>query len=152
MKNVVNELRKIVDTFAEKITAMPDSEFSAKPFPNKWSKKEVLGHLIDSSQNNLRRFICGQYEAEPPKISYQQDFWVASNNYQAMSKSEVILLWRLMNHRICEVLSNMPPDNYLKECDTGTLRSLGWLAEDYNKHLKHHLNQIIPASFDIHYT
>jgi hypothetical protein len=152
MKNAVDDLRKIVDTFTEKITTIPEGEFSAKPLPGKWSKKEVLGHLIDSAQNNLRRFICGQYEAEPPRIFYHQDFWVTSNNYQAMPKDEVIQLWRLINLRICEVLNNMPERNYLKECDTGSLHTLAWLAEDYNKHLKHHINQIISGSFDVHYT
>jgi hypothetical protein len=69
-----------------------------------------------------------------------------------MPKNEVIQLWRLINLRIGEVLSNMPEKNYSKECDTGTLHTLAWLAEDYNKHLRHHLNQIISGSFDVHYT
>jgi hypothetical protein len=151
MKTVIRELQVIVDDFAPKITAIADSEFTAKPLAGKWSKKEVIGHLIDSAQNNLRRFICGQYESEPPKIVYQQDFWVASNQYQNMEKEDVIQLWKLMNIRICAVLQSMPPSNYDKQCDTGTLRTLKWLAEDYIKHLKHHLNQVIAGSFDIVY-
>ena len=61
MKNVTLELRDIVSAFTAKISAIPEKEFSAKPLANKWSQKEVLGHLIDSAQNNLRRFITGQY-------------------------------------------------------------------------------------------
>ena len=151
MKKVTTELREIVTEFTTKIGAISAAEFSAKPLANKWSKKEVLGHLTDSAQNNLRRFICGQYEVEPPKITYQQDFWVASNNYQAMQKEEIIELWRLMNLRICAVLENMPENLYSKECDTGSLHTLAWIAEDYVKHLKHHLNQIIFESFDVIY-
>lgn len=151
MENATRELREVVIEFSKKTSAISDSEFSAKPLENKWSKKEVLGHLIDSAQNNLRRFISGQYESEPPKIVYQQDFWVSSNNYQAMPKDDLIQLWRLMNLRICAVLENMPEANYSRQCDTGSLRTLSWLAEDYVKHLKHHLNQVISGSFDIVY-
>ncbi len=151
MENAIRELREVVIEFSKKTSAISDSEFSAKPLENKWSKKEVLGHLIDSAQNNLRRFMCGQYESEPPKIAYQQDFWVSSNNYQAMPKDDLIQLWRLMNLRICAVLENMPEANYSRQCDTGSLRTLSWLAEDYVKHLKHHLNQVISGSFDIVY-
>lgn len=151
MKNVIRELGEVVMEFSKKTSTISDPEFSAKPLANKWSKKEVLGHLIDSAQNNLRRFICGQYESEPPKIVYQQDFWVSSNDYQAMPKEDVIQLWRLMNLRICAVLENMPEANYSSQCDMGSLRTLSWLAEDYVKHLKHHLNQIISGSFDIVY-
>jgi hemerythrin-like domain-containing protein len=154
MKNISNELSQIVSDFSTKIAHIPDEQFSAKPKPEKWSKKEVLGHLIDSANNNLRRFICGQYEPSP-KIIYQQDFWVAANNYQHVQKENVIQLWKLLNVQICEVLQSMPSENANRPCDTGRdniqPRSIQWLAEDYVKHLKHHLNQIIPNSFNITY-
>ena len=154
MKNTAKELSKITDEFSIKINNIPDQLFSAKPNPTKWSKKEVLGHLIDSASNNKRRFICGQYE-EAPKIIYQQDFWVAANNYQNMEKGNVIQLWRLINSQICEVLRTMPEQNGNLMCDTGRdkvqLHSIAWLAEDYVKHLKHHLNQVLPGSFAISY-
>ena len=152
MKHLTAELRHIVGVWVEKTSAMPDDIFSEKPFPDKWSKKEVLGHLVDSGQNNLRRFICGQYEETPPKITYQQDFWVRASGYQSMQKADVILLWRLVNMQICAVLDNMPKENYGRQCDTGTLHSLEWLATDYVKHMKHHLNQIISGSYDVIYT
>lgn len=151
MKEVIRELNEIVSDYSLKIKAIPDREFSAKPVPHKWSKKEVVGHLIDSAHNNLRRFICGQYEPEPPFIAYQQDFWVESNSYQQMDRQEVIELWQLMNRRICSVLENMPEENYGKQCNTGSLHSLQWLAADYVKHMKHHINQIISGSFDVIY-
>jgi hypothetical protein len=156
MKNTVLELDQIISQFKEKISAISNAEFSAKPLPNKWSKKEVLGHLIDSAHNNLRRFICGQYETTPSKIAYDQDFWVAANDYQHATKEDVILLWVLMNKQISSVLFQMSESDYKKVADTGKaevkLYSLQFLAEDYVRHLKHHLNQIIPKSFDIVYS
>ncbi len=156
MKNVIQELHTLMAEYSAKFNAINDSEFSRKPLPNKWSKKEVVGHLIDSAQNNLRRFIVAQYEPEPPKIVYDQDFWVNANDYQRMSKEDVISLWKLVNERICDVLRTMPQGNYVKECNTGKtevqLNTLQWLAEDYIKHMKHHLNQVIPGSFNIVYT
>lgn len=155
MKSTVIELLKILDEFEKKISAISDFDFAAKPLPSKWSKKEVLGHLIDSAQNNLRRFIVGQYETTPPKITYEQDFWVDASGYQQMKKGDVIALWKLINQRIAAVLENMPKENYSKPADTGKteiqLHELEWLAADYVKHMKHHLNQIIPNSFDIVY-
>ena len=155
MEKTIKELQQIIDAYSQKISAIPEAEFSNKYAPNKWSKKEVLGHLTDSAQNNLRRFICGQYDTTPSKIVYEQDFWVNANNYQGKESSDVILLWRLINGQICSVLRTMPTANYTRSCDTGKkgeqLHSLQWLAEDYVKHLKHHLNQIIPGSYDIIY-
>jgi hypothetical protein len=155
MKHTAAEIQEIVNRFRQEISALPEAEFSARPLPNKWSKKEVLGHLTDSAQNNLRRFICGQYEAKHSKIVYQQDFWVSANNYHEKKSSDVIELWRLVNDQICSVLQAMPVANYSRSVDTGhdeeQLHTLQWLAEDYVRHLKHHLSQIIPGSYNIVY-
>ena len=156
MQATIDQLENIINQYWPLLKELDEAEASYKPLPNKWSKKEVLGQLIDSAQNNLRRFICGQYETSPPKIVYDQDHWVNANAYQHMDTKEVIALWILINSRIAAVLKQMPSNSYAKECDTGknsvSLHSLEWLADDYVKHLKHHLNQIIPNSFDIVYT
>lgn len=151
MKAAIHELRDVVNDYVKKFNAISDGDFSVKPLPHKWSRKEVVGHLIDSAQNNLRRFICAQYESQPPFIVYQQDFWVSSNQYQSMDRRDIVELWRLMNLRICAVLESMPAENYSRESNTGTLHTLEWLAADYVKHMKHHINQIIPDSFDVIY-
>jgi hypothetical protein len=155
MESLSLELRQLVKDFSRRFDSLSENEFSYKPLPNKWSKKEVLGHLIDSAHNNLRRFVTSQYETTPPKIFYDQDFWVKANAYQTAPKESIIILWRSMNERIADVWLAMPKENYLKECDTGKqstqLHSISWLAEDYIKHMKHHLNQIFEGSFNVLY-
>jgi len=151
MNQTVQELNAILTEYVTRISAIPEAEFSAKPNPRKWSKKEVLGHLIDSAQNNLRSFICGQYEPMPSKIVYDQDFWVASNGYQEMKKDDIVQLWKLINERIAAVLTRMPVENRTRMSETSKLYTLEWLAADYVKHMKHHLNQILAGSFDIVY-
>ncbi len=150
MKPVIDELEGLVKDFTVKLNSISEDDFSSKPSATKWSRKEVLGHLIDSGENNLRRCICGQYETPPPRIKYDQDFWVVANGYQQMAATDVIHNWRMVNTKICHVLRQMPVENYHKTCDfgDGKLLTLQWLAIDYVKHMKHHLNQIIPKSFD----
>jgi hypothetical protein len=155
MKNTIEELSIITEEFAKKMEAIVDEEFSFKPNPNKWSKKEVLGHLIDSAHNNTRRFIAGQYDNIPSKIVYDPDLWVTLNNYQQADGKEIISLWALANKRIVAILRAMPQSRYSNQVDTGknapSLHTLEFLAADYVKHLKHHLNQIIANSFDVTY-
>jgi hypothetical protein len=154
MQHITNELEQIIEDFSTKLRAISDKEFSSKPAANKWSKKEVIGHLIDSAENNLRRFIVGQYDGQA-HIVYDQDFWVLANGYQDMNQEEIIQLWKLINGRITAVLRNMPEENFRKQLNTGKttadVHSLEWLAADYVKHLKHHLNQVLARSFDIVY-
>ena len=154
MKPIAARLLTIVDEFAIKFQQIEPSIFDDKINPEKWSKKEIVGHLIDSAHNNLRRFIVGQYQTHD-KIIYQQDFWVAANNYQKMTQSTIIALWQLLNQRIVAVLEEMPSGYSTNVIDTGketiNTHTLLWLAEDYIQHLQHHVNQIIPGSFDVNY-
>ena len=150
MDAVATELLQLVHAFADRLREIPEHDFSHKPLPTRWSKKEILGHLCDSAHNNLRRFICAQYENIPPNIVYDQDQWVALQDYQHVPQEELIVFWKLLNKRIAHLISTVPPQRYALTCNTGkntpALHSLEWLASDYIRHLKHHLNQIFPGA------
>ena len=156
IEKLTTELHEIITSISIRIKEINTNDFNANanPNPTKWSKKEVRGHLIDSAHNNLRRFVVGQYEQQP-NIVYDQDYWVSANDYQHMNDVDVIMLWQLLNERIIVVLKNMPMENCNRTCDTGkispSIYTIEWLAADYVKHLKHHLNQIIAGSFNIIY-
>jgi hypothetical protein len=145
MKEIVSRLNKIIDTYSTKLNSISDQAFESKPLPDKWSKKEILGHLVDSAQNNIRRFIVVQYE-NSPLIDYQQNQWVSLGHYQEYDQKNMIQLWVLLNKHICHILGYIIPEMYMRNCRTGSPEehNLQWLAHDYVRHLIHHLNQIVP--------
>ena len=142
MEKIILELQSIVTNYGEQLNHLSEDKWMYRPSPTKWSNKEVLGHLIDSAQTNIRRFIIAQYE-DTPKIVYAQDYWVAAANYQHYVTHDLVQLWLLLNKHICQVLKNIPDDVQGKLCDTGEIHSIKWLAADYNKHLLHHLHQVL---------
>jgi len=142
MESITFELNTIIDKHLSSLRSISDDEYNSKPSPAKWSKKEILGHLIDSAQNNIRRFIIAQYEYRP-KITYNQDKWVALSNYQGYDLNNLIQLWYFMNKHICEILRSMPPAMAERESETEELHTIKWLAKDYIKHLLHHLHQVL---------
>jgi hypothetical protein len=142
MKLVASGLETIINRHLNSLKEIPEKEFSHKPLPDKWSKKEILGHLVDSAQNNIRRFVCAQYE-ENPKITYAQDKWVAIANYQEYNSQNLVQLWWLLNKHICQLLRNMTDEMARRQSQTEDLHNLEWLAKDYVKHLLHHLHQVL---------
>ena len=142
MEKSILQLQSIIDNYGNQLDVLNEAEWMDKPNPAKWSRKEVLGHLIDSAQNNIRRFIVAQYE-DKPKIVYAQDLWVTAANYHNYVINDLVTLWRLLNRHICVVLENIPANAQERLCDTGELRSIEWLASDYNKHLLHHLHHLL---------
>jgi len=145
MKEAAKVIEQTVDQHIKFLSDLTEEVFSAKPIPGKWSPKEIIGHLIDSAQNNIQRFVRGQYE-DTPKIVYSQDDWVRLQAYQQSEKLELIRLWVLINRQLCRILVTMDPANYEKKCNTGKateeLHTLAFLAEDYHVHMVHHLNQL----------
>lgn len=146
MKNIAAELNGIVASHGEALKKISEENSSIPYAPGKWSKKEELGHLIDSAHNNLRRFIVSQTDQEP-HIVYAQDEWVKINAYQAQPMSQLIQLWTLLNLQIAQVLSYTSDAAAQRQCNTGKtkpeLHSVKWLAEDYLKHMRHHLHHIL---------
>ncbi len=98
--------------------------------------------MIDSAENNIRRFIVAQYE-ESPTIIYNQDKWVSVNNYQQWDTQNLIQLWYLLNKQIAGILKNTSDDIAQRTVQSEVLHSIEWLAQDYIKHLKHHLHQVL---------
>lgn len=142
MKSTAAELEKIINRHLSNLKDITEEEYSLKPSPDKWSKKEILGHLIDSAHSNIRRFAVAQYE-DNPFIKYNQDKWVAINNYQHWDISVIINLWYLLNKQVCHILQNTPSAMYQRTSQTEALHTIEWLAIDYVKHLKHHLHVIL---------
>lgn len=142
METIIGLLQKIISDYSPKLYALSEEEFAYKPSPEKWSGKEYLGHLIDSAQNNIRRFVLAWYE-DKPHIVYQQDTWVAAARYQHYPPADLIQLWVLLNKHLVIILKNMPEEMQEKEVLTGNLHTVKWLAADYNRHLLHHLHQVL---------
>jgi hypothetical protein len=141
-----NEILSLVNQAMIDFESITEETWNDKPQPMKWSKKELLGHLVDSATNNIRRLIVGQYE-QGVKIVYHQDEWVLYQNYQGTDIDEVKTLWKLLNHQIGRVIENIPEEKLQNTCDTGkrntALHTLFYFIEDYVVHLKYHLNQIM---------
>jgi hypothetical protein len=49
-----------VSNAAEQLLTMSDADASVARAPGKWSRKEIVGHLIDSAANNHARFVKAQ--------------------------------------------------------------------------------------------
>jgi len=142
MYTTASTLETLIDQYLPQLNRLTEEESFYKPSPLKWSRKEIIGHLIDSAQSNMRRFIVAQYE-ENPLIRYNQDKWVSINNYQHQPLQNIIQLWYLINKQISGVLKNTSLEMAQRTCNAGTIHTIEWLATDYIKHLQHHIHQVL---------
>lgn len=111
----------------------------------KWSKKEILGHLVDSSIHNLIRFTEINY-AEKPYIyrTYNQNDLVKINQYQEMDIEELVQFWLSINKQILRLFKSANEEALQYEIllKDNSIINLRYLMTDFVEHLEHHINQI----------
>lgn len=123
-------------------------DYSFKSSPDKWSKNEIMGHLIDSAINNLRRFTESQFSEEPYLvIAYNQDELVKVNKYQKRKFEDLLKLWCQLNKQIAFFLKDISEEQLKVKVNLYDLSicDLEFLIEDYITHMKHHLKQIFES-------
>ncbi|UXP32483.1 DinB family protein [Reichenbachiella agarivorans] len=146
MEELIMRLEKLLKLGMEFISTSNESELAQKTNPSKWSKKEILGHLVDSGINNLQRFTEIQFEEKPFKIrKYNQEELVIANDYQHADIEVIANLWLSINHQIKNVISQQDETtlSYPIELGKNNICDLRFLMVDYVDHLEHHLNQIV---------
>ena len=146
MTETTNKLEQLLKSGLEYLSQSSESEMSQKVSAEKWSKKEISGHLIDSGINNLQRFTEIQFEDKPYIIrKYKQNELVKVNDYQNTKTNEIVEFWLSINNRIKNLIELQTEKtlNYKIELEKENITDLRFLMKDYVDHLEHHLNQIM---------
>ena len=146
MNKLLTEFSAILQSAPKRLVDVDDSRAEQKPPSGGWSKKEILGHLIDSASNNHQRFVRGQLNPRLEFPEYQQDSWVAAQSYATAPWPDLVNLWLLYNRHLLHLLRHMPEAAWSHQISVGgkTPVAMSAVAEDYLRHLNHHLNQILP--------
>ncbi|MGA7160272.1 MAG: DinB family protein [Bacteroidota bacterium] len=145
MKKTIDEFKLLIEQASISLTRISESESKSKSAPDKWSKKEILGHLIDSAANNHQRFVRAQLSANLKLPGYEQQAWVGAQQYQNESWANLFQFWKSYNLHLLHIISLIPERVLGNYCSIGSDEpvTLEFLIQDYVAHLRHHLEQIL---------
>ncbi len=109
-----------------------------------WTRKQVLGHLIDSAINNHVRFVMAALDGEYTGPAYHAQGWVTMHDYANMLWSELLDLWKAHNSLLARVVRQIAEENLTAECRIGSDKpvTLRYVIEDYLHHLEEHISEI----------
>ena len=151
----LRDFRRTLDAARTRLTGLSDAEAGRPTAPGKWSRKEIIGHLIDSAANNHARFVRAQSTDDLLFEGYDQEAWVRAQRYNERRWIDLIQLWHAYNQHLADVMERADPDALTRArarhsldriafqpLDPSTPATLAYVMRDYVAHLKHHLNQI----------
>lgn len=136
-------VRAEVDRASAVFRRWNEADVSASPGVGRWSRKEILGHLIDSAANNHQRVVRGQLSSSVV-LGYDQVAWVQANAYRRRVWSELVELWVALNRHLAHAVEGVSAARLGTPCAAGDEepKPLEWWIRDYVRHLRHHVAQI----------
>lgn len=145
MKDISEELNNIIETVEPQLHRFDDVDTGVKSTPDDWSKKEILGHLIDSAANNHQRFVRAVYNVADRFPTYKQTKWIEIQRYNEIPWEALIAFWVAYNRHLSHVIRCIPIDAEAALCNIGMEEpaSLNYIAKDYLCHMRHHLKDIL---------
>jgi len=144
MKSLSTKLLTLIDA-AHPVLTQVDEPTSTQPIlKGGWSRKQLLGHLIDSASNNHQRFVRASLQESLNFPGYDQNGNVRAQHFQAADWPQLIALWSAYNRFLAHVIAHLPAAKLSTTCRIGADNpvTLEFLATDYVSHLAHHLNQM----------
>jgi len=143
-EKIADGIRKTVADFTVRFENLDEGTASQKPYPDKWSRKEILGHLLDSASNNHQRFVRAQYLKDTNFLSYEQETWVKIQTYHSRSWKDLLDFWKSYNLHLAHVIETIPTESLGVSGTVGSYGqvTIGYLIVDYLGHMQHHLRQI----------
>jgi hypothetical protein len=145
MKDIARQLQSIIETVEPQLSRMNPDELGFKPGPLEWSKKEILGHLIDSAANNHQRFVRAVNKVAVEFPAYDQNEWVRIQRHNERPWASLVALWSAYNIHLSHVIECIPEDAESSPCNIGRENPapLSFVIKDYLRHLRHHLKDIL---------
>ena len=145
MQETLTRFEAVIRSAYGRLAQVSEGDSDAQPEGMRWSRKQILGHLIDSASNNHQRFVRSQLAEQIQFPGYEQDAWVAAQAYAERPWGELVLLWRAFNLHVLHVARHVPAQKLGNRCLVGDDEpiTLGDHIKDYVDHLEHHLGQIL---------
>jgi hypothetical protein len=144
MREIAAELAGVVERSAPALREIGDLDASAPALPGGWSRKQVIGHLIDSASNNHQRFVRAALAGGLVWPGYDQDGCVKVQAFQEAAWPMLLDAWESLNRLLVHVLTHLPPAAASASCRIGEHAPvpLEELARQYVQHMHHHLAQL----------
>src|ERR1700678_1675822 len=119
MKELSDQLRCLVEAAEPVLRQIPESESMRAALPGGWSRKQVLGHLIDSASNNHQRFVRAMLQPSLDFPGYDQEGNIRVQAVQEADWVLLISLWAAYNRYLAHLIEHLPESKLDTPCRIG---------------------------------
>lgn len=146
---ITREIIALIDEWYPRLPALDQEQIMCRRNTQNRTAKQILGHTIDSTTNNIHRIVHLQNQ-NPPLIfpNYaslgNNDRWIEIQDYQNEDWNNMIQLWKYSLLHLCHVIRNVDNTKLSHEwiAGPGEKVTLEAMINDFTRHLRLHLSEI----------
>ncbi len=129
---LAKNFRAELNTLHTELFALPQSLADTPWRVGGWTRKQIVGHLLDSAANNRQRFVRAATGGSYAGPNYAQEAWVAAHGYAHQSWDTLLRWWQVEHEILAAVVDRISEDKLETGCvlDEDAPVSLRFLIED----------------------
>jgi uncharacterized damage-inducible protein DinB len=144
MEKLLEEYRYGYQLLRNATRGLSEEELRFKPDAGNWSIHQILIHVADSELVSTQRLKKVLTEEAPLLMSFDQDAWASSLEYEKLDRELHLLLFKLLRSSMLPILAQLPEQKWERVgiyADAGPF-TLKQLLEYRVDHVRGHLAQI----------
>jgi len=109
-----------------------------------WTRKQIVGHMLDSATNNRQRVVRASIHGSFTGPDYAQAAWVAAHGYAELPWTTLLHWWEVEHEILAAAVDHVPEGQLDVICKIGENApvTLRFVIEDYFRHQRWHLAQL----------
>jgi len=146
---IISEISAVLEEWQPRLTSLNTEIITRRRNSQNRSIKQILGHTIDSTSNNIHRIVHLQNQPSPlifPNYATfgNNDRWIAIQDYQNEEWMNLIQLWKYSLLHLCHVIRNVDNSKLNNEWIAGPAEkaTLEEMVNDFTRHLRLHMSEI----------
>jgi hypothetical protein len=144
MTEIAQQFRADIDDVHRALVGVPEALADVPWREGGWTRRQIVGHLLDSATNNRQRFVRAASEGFFNGRNYDQDAWVAAHGYSDQPWDTLLGWWEAEHEILMAVVDRIAVERLEAQCvmDADAPVTLRFLIEDYVAHQRWHLKQL----------
>ncbi|MGB7984392.1 MAG: DinB family protein [Terracidiphilus sp.] len=141
---IAEKFRAEFDAVHAALLAVP-AELADTPWrAGGWTRKQIVGHLLDSAANNRQRIVRASIHNSFIGPDYAQSAWVDAHGYAELPWTTLLHWWKVEHEILAAAVDHLPDERLDAICKIGENApvTLGFLIEDYFRHQRWHVKQL----------
>ena len=143
-QTLIDQYRAGVDEVVQALEGFPPAQLTARPFPGKWTAREIVHHLADSESTSAIRLRKLLTEEHPVIQGYDQDAYAVRLRYNERDHAPALEAFRSARTTTAQLLESMSDADWRRagwHSESGLYPAETWLAI-YAAHAHNHAAQV----------